>query len=497
MRKLKFSPRTLRLSTKIIASVILLLVVSMALIFRQSSQTLQREAVESAEETLEATTLKVENILRSVEQTTGNIYYDMILHLSDLSRMPTYTREMVKSNPYIYGCAIAYNANLLDNSDRLLFYTHRKSYNSSELVTSDRYSDKPYMDQAWYVDPAKLGQIFWMVPKTDRRNDDVPVMLYCIPIRYATSDQTMCVIAVEVSMDLFSQVVQEAKPSTNSYCMLLDNDGTYIIHPDHNKLNGQTVYTAIEEDADTTMLSTANAMLSGESGYKSFRAQGKDYYAFYKPFHRVDGKGHNLYNINWTISLIYPKEDITASFKGMFIHALTVSAGALLVFFMLCRIVLRRQLKPLRKVAEAAEEIAEGNFGEEIPKSRRQDEVGDFLKHFKRMRDALFAKLTEQEQLTAALQQRRDTLRETYEEIQEYNDVKEDLLHNVSDKMIAPAQAISRSINAFCDDYQNISLQEATHEVDNIREQRETILEALNQILPPPENEMRKEDSYE
>jgi len=497
MRKLKISPPTLRLNTTVIVSVILLLVASVSLVFYQSYETLKQEVVQNSEETLEATVLQVDNIMRCVEQTTGNIYYDMMLHFNDLERMPVYTRKMVESNPYIYGCAIAFDPVTLGGGmDRFLVYTHRKKFDSSELVTSNRYSEKPYMEQAWYLDPAETGQIFWMVPHKDIRNNDVPLLLYCIPIRFA-NDQVAAVIAVEVSMDLLTEVIEAAKPSPNSYCMLLDSDGSFIIHPDHSKLRKKTVFEVAKEEADTTMLSTAKAILSGESGYKSYRAKGKEYYAFYKPFLHSDKGGHFLYGINWSISLIYPKEDITAAYRGMFVHALTITAIALLVFFMLCRIVLRRQLKPLRKVAEAAEEIAEGNFGEEIPKSRSKDEVGEFLRHFKRLRDVLYAKVTEQDQMTAELHERRELLRKTYEQIQEDNDVKKNFLHNMTNKMIAPAKALQKSINTFCDDYQNISMQDATLEVGTIREQRETILETLNQILNTTDPEVRKEDSHE
>ena len=497
MRKIKISPPTLRLNTTVIVSVILLLVVSVSVVFYHSHETVKQEVVQNAEETLETTVLHADNILQCVEQTTGNIYSDFVGHLKDRDRMETYTREMVKSTPYIYGCAIAFSPHATADHDRFLVYTHRKKFDSSELVTSFRYSEKSYLEQAWYLEPAKAGHIFWIVPKKeDRRNDDVPVMLYCIPIRMANGEPA-AVIAVEVSMDLLTKVVQAAKPSSHSYCMLLDSDGSYIIHPDHNKLNGQTLFSVAGEDADTTMLSTANAILSGKSGYKSFRAKGKEYFAFYKPFLREDNQGHTLYGINWSISLIYPKEDITAAYKGMFIHAMTITTIALLVFFWLCRIVFRRQLKPLRKVAEAAEEIAEGNFGEEIPKSRSKDEVGEFLRHFKRLRDELYAKVTEQEQITTELQERREMLQKTYEQIQKDNDVKKSFLHNMTNKMIEPARAIQNSINTICNDYQNLSMQDAVHEAGTIREQRETILEALNQILPPPENEMRKEASHE
>ncbi len=497
MRKFFLSPPSLRLNTTIVFGVILLLVTSLAVVFYQSRQTLRQEAIQDVKQTLDATILKADNVLMSVEQTTGNFYWDMISHFSDPDQMFTYTREIVKSNPYIYGCAIAYSSKALsEDRDRFLAYTHRKTYDSSELITSDRYSEKSYMEQAWYLDPSETGQIFWMLPKTDRRDDDVPVLLYCIPVRLA-NQETIAVIAIEVSMDLLTEIVEKAKPSPHSYCMLLDNDGSYIIHPDRSKLLGQTVFSVIEEDADSTMNKTAHAMLSGKTGHQYFRSKGKGYYAFYKPFLLTDKPGRSLYDIKWSISIIYPEEDINSAFWNMFTHVATVSFVGLFLFFLLTRIFIRRQLKPLRKLTSTAEEIAEGNYDEEIDDTRRKDEVGEFQRNFKRMQEALYAKAEEQEQLTATLQERGELLRKTYEQVQEAEQVKKGFLHNMTNQMIEPARAIQKSVDSLCDTHQDMSLEEATQEVYNIRQQRETILGLLNQMFNPSGTEAGKEDSHE
>lgn len=497
MRKILFSPPTLRLNTTIIISIVMLLAVSMGVIFYQSRQTLEQEAEQNAEKTLEAVTLQAENVLTNVEQTTGNIYWDLRMHLNDLDRMKTYTQEIVQSNPNIYGCAIAFNPKALGGDlNRFLAYTHRKTYNSSELITSDRYSKKAYMEQTWYLAPVETGQVFWTVPKKDRRDNDIPLMLYCIPIRSANSE-TVAVIAVEVSMDLFSQIVQEAKPSPNSYCMLLDSVGSYIVHPNRNKLKGETVFTTLKEDTDADMGKIANAMLSGEVGNGFYRTNGKGYRAFYRPFLRTNQNGRFLYNIKWSIALIYPEEDITSSFVGLLMSALSISAVGLLLFFLLTRIIISHHTKPLRNLIEVAEEIAEGNYDEEIPKSNRMDEIGEFQSSFKHMQEALLARISEQDKLTSTLQERLEQLRQTYEQIKEDDHVKTDLLHNMTNQMLAPARAINESVNTLCDDSQNISLEQAQHEVETIRQQRESILEVLNHLFNIPENEVRKEDSHE
>lgn len=498
MRKILTSPPSLRLNTTIVLSVVLLLAVSMGVITYQSLKTLQQETEQNAEKTLEALTMQADNVLYNVQQATGNVYSDMIMHFSETSRMETYAREIVKSSPYIYGCAIAISPKALKVSqgDRFLTYTHRKAYDSSELITTDRYSEKNYMEQAWFLSPAEVGQVYWMLPKKDRRNDDVPVMLYCISVRFPNGDP-MSVIAVEVSMDLLSQIVQKGKPSPHSYCMLLDADGSYIIHPDRNKLKGETLFTLLKEDSDDEMRKTAEAMLSGDAGKSAFQADGQKYRAFYRPFLQTEMRSSRMYNMKWTIALVMPEDDVTSPLKGLLLSALTISVIGLLLFFILTRIIIRRHTKPLRKLTEVAEEIAGGSYDEEIHASNRMDEIGEFQRSFKHMQEALLVRVNEQERLTDTLQQHLEQLRQTYEQIREDEHVQIDFLHNMTDQILVPARTIYDKVNTLCDDSQNITQEQAQQDIETIRQQRADILGILNHLLSISEDEVGKEDSHE
>ena len=68
----------------------------------------KEEALLKAEKTLEGTVQQIDNILLSVEQSAGNIYWDLLLHLGESERMETYCRKVVETNPHIVGCAISF-----------------------------------------------------------------------------------------------------------------------------------------------------------------------------------------------------------------------------------------------------------------------------------------------------------------------------------------------------------------------------------------------------
>lgn len=78
---------------------LLLLAVSLGILFYFSHKALKNEAMRDAELTLDGTMQNIDNILLSVEQSTGNIYLDLLEHLDDPDRMFTYSREVLESNP--------------------------------------------------------------------------------------------------------------------------------------------------------------------------------------------------------------------------------------------------------------------------------------------------------------------------------------------------------------------------------------------------------------
>lgn len=88
-----------RHNLQMIGEALLLLVVTLGVLVYFSHKVLREEGVRNAEQTLEGTMQHIDNILLSVEQATGNIYYDLLQHLDEPERMYTYSRELVLSNP--------------------------------------------------------------------------------------------------------------------------------------------------------------------------------------------------------------------------------------------------------------------------------------------------------------------------------------------------------------------------------------------------------------
>ena len=229
LQKAKQVARTLsfRLSLMVIAALATLLMVALLVMFFFSRKAVKEEALRDAEQTLEATVLNIDNILLSVEQASGNVYWKILrsLQLKD-GREELYARKLVETNPYISDC-------------RLVWDTDNQETGTLSLWT----------------DPVKGSAVTsFRLPLFD-------------------GQQRAGTMVVDVSLSLLSKIVLDAKPSPNSFSTLLGRDGSYIVHPDDQKLN-RNVFELAKQDDDPSVEEAARAMVAGETGYRYVRLNG-------------------------------------------------------------------------------------------------------------------------------------------------------------------------------------------------------------------------------
>jgi hypothetical protein len=84
-----------------------------------------------------------------------------------------------------------------------------------------------------------------------------------------------------------------------------------------------------------------------------------------------------------------------------------------------------------------------------------------------------------------------------HKQIKEDDNVQTTFLHNVTDRMIAPSQSIYDSVINLCDNYNDITQQEAEKEMNNINQQSMTILGLLSQKFSASYKGARKEETHE
>ena len=308
-----------RLSLRVLLALATLLLAALLIMFRYSRKAVKEEALMDAQQTLEATVERIDNILLSVEQGAGNVYWKMLPVIDQPEKVEAYTRKLVEANPYITNCNII-----------------------------------------WDADTTKA--MGWLDPQTQGN----AITTYSLPIY--KGQEKVGTMAIDVSLALVSKILLEAKPSPNSFCTLLRKNGSVIIHPDSSILNQNILVLA--KDKDYSMIETAEAMLNGESGYKKVKLDGNNYYVFYKPFERSYVTGRSMEELGWSVGIILPEKDIFGDYIQLHYIVLLIAVVGLLLLLLSCYFFIHHQLIPLRQLEKSAQRIAGGYYDEPIPECR-------------------------------------------------------------------------------------------------------------------------------
>ena len=151
---------------------------------------------------------------------------------------------------------------------------------------------------------------------------------------------------------------------------------------------------------------------------------------------------------------------------------------------------------PLNMLTEQAGRIAKGSLDEPIPDSWREDEIGRLQNNFKTMQQSLATNIGELEQLTTELEKHGEELRIAYEKAQKADRMKTAFLHNMTNQMLEPSEAISNDVEELCQESGNRSRESAALLADDIQRNSQTIADLLKNLLNMSDEDIRKEADH-
>lgn len=438
---------SVKISLMAVSAMAVLLIASLVVMLVYSRKKVKEETLARVTQTLDATVQNIDNILLSVEQTAGNVYYSLPSHINEPQVLEFYRRKLIDSNPYVTDCTIA-------------------------------LGDSSITESKWIIKPVQQGQ--------------EPLICFCLPV-YTPVGQLVGTISVDVSMGRLSRIVAQTKPSENSFCVLLDSLGNFIVHPDAEQLMQQSAIELSQANTDSGLNEAVQAMISGQSDYRSFRMWGTDFYVFFKPFSRGSVRGRTIGHLGWSAGIIYPERDIFGDYNSLKYYVFAISIIGLLLMYLLSYAVVKSRLKPLLMLTAQTQHIADGNFSEPIPDSRHIDEVGRLQGNFQLMQRSLATQINELENLKNTLYSRCEGLRMAYAQAKNADRMKTSFLHNMTNQMMAPADAIEKDVQLLCGQPNH----DTARQVSDIQQKGKTITELLKNLISMSDEELRKEAAHD
>ena len=311
----------------ILGGLTLLLVVTLGTIFYVAHKALRKEAMNDAEQTLESTAQSIDNILLAVEQSAGNIYFDMIAHLDTPERMRAYCQELVECNPDLVGCMIAFKPNYYPDRELMMVYVHRNRDlhaigDAVKFISSDTFTKRPYTEQRWFERTMEQGQAGWMSLKGDDTEEE-PLIAYCLPI-FDQKGTCVGVMMATIPTLALSELVLAAKPSENAYCTLMDHYGE-----------------------------------------KTFTRDDQEWHVFFKPFERQKMKERPESELGWSVAVVYPESDVNTMHYLLLMAVMAIALITMVFLVVLSRWAVEKQLakKPQQAIALMAVPVFLSSLG--------------------------------------------------------------------------------------------------------------------------------------
>ena len=471
----------LRISLMIVLAMSLLLTITLLIMLRYSRNAIKDDALNRAVITLDRATNNIDNILLGIEETTGNIYFNM--KRDDPERMYTYARKIVEINPHVSGCIIAFKPGYFKGRDHFMVYAHctdstHQNHTKADIVCSDSFGIKPYTEQLWYNRAIGTKKATWMNPLLGMKTDMEPLTAFCAPIFEA--GEPVGAISVHMPLKQLSGIIAAAKPSPNSYCALLDRDGSFIVDPTAGYLSNIKAFNL----PGTSVQGAVKTMMSGDKGYIPFDIDGRKFYLFYKPFILSKVPFRNISNMGWSIGIVFSEKDIFGEYNALFNYVLIIAIIGMGLMYLHTRLIIRHRLKPLKMLTELTERIAHGHYNEPLPaRHRNKDEIGVLQAHFQHMQRSVSANINELHELTTNIQERSKELHTAYERARKADQMKTVFLHNMTNQMLEPSVNIDKDVEALDHFDKATSTRTVNQIVDDIQQNGNTITHLLNNLI--------------
>lgn len=148
-----------------------------------------------------------------------------------------------------------------------------------------------------------------------------------------------------------------------AYNIVFDSAGTYIYHPDRQRIGKARFFDDIHESPDHLIQKFAEGLSSGKRARQRIKVDGMKAYIFYT-------KAENAF---WANAIVVPIRGLMIPAYLLGVLLLTVIGLGLLVAYWVSRVNIQRSIKPLQLLAKSADGVSKGHFQNPLPELKHND----------------------------------------------------------------------------------------------------------------------------
>lgn len=440
---------------------------------------IKEETGRQVDQTLEGVACRIDNTFLGVEQTAHIIKGDIPFFLESPQKLLQLCCEAIKANPDISGCAIALNPDYYTVGGKpFMAYIYQ---NGESLVASETFTSRPFTLQEWYTKPLFEGAPSWVGPLKNEDTEEEPLISYDVPI--LDKGRTVGVLGVDVSLGTLTAIAQQFKTTAHSYITILDDDGSYIVHPDSTRLVNMDSMSFFRDAEDPAIMGTIWEMMAGKTGKTVFTHDSVHYYAAYMPFNPSALPGRQVNSLGWSIAVIFPQDELITQYDPGFRYSILLILAGILLLIAGGVAVARIGLKSLRQLTDVSERVASGNYLSTGFETTRTDEVGRLQAIFNKMQKSIADHMERLMDLSRKEESRREDLALTYAKTKEAEKHRSAFFSKMTHQMADAATDIYVDVDKLYESDGVVDEQELEQILDSIESNGFKITEILSDML--------------
>lgn len=383
-----------RLMARVLIVSAIIFTLTFTLFLRMAAEKVREEAIKHAHSELSNTIHQIDAVLRSVEIAVENMAWVVPHRLASPDFMYDITSLLLQNNDFIYGCAVAFEPGYYSSQGHFFSpYSYRGENGEikSKQLGNNAY-DYHYMD--WYQIPKLLGNPYWCEPYYDDGGGEMMMTTYSKPL-YDNDGNLYAIITADVSLEWLTGLVGDIRAFNKSYNLMVSRNASFIVHPNHDLILNETVFSSTYGDEDESLKIMQNDMVNCRAGEVRRNKDGKRFFVFYSPVETTQ----------WMVAIVCPVGELYLGVKEMRNVLIVLGVLALLLLIAMSYKGIRRVVAPVEEFSGVAKKIANGDFNVELPKIHSKDELKQLHDSFEYLQHSL-VQYIEKLKLTTAHEER-------------------------------------------------------------------------------------------
>ncbi|ENH96087.1 methyl-accepting chemotaxis protein [Gracilibacillus halophilus YIM-C55.5] len=322
-----------------------------------------------------------------------------------------YFESLLPSNEETYGLGVWYEPYAHNEDDEYFGPYVYKGEDSLQYTEDYEEPSYDYHSQGYYTQGIEADTPIWTTPYYDETLDQTFITT---AVSFANQEgTTQGVLTSDYVLNSVQSLVADIKVEDTGYAALIGKDGTFLSHPDQEKILSASLS---DEISNENVISQINENSNGDV---TLSLDGTEYEVHYE----------TLPKVGWKLMMFAPTDELYASLPALLNKLIITSVALVILIVLLVFFIGRTVSKDAKKLNTYLEGLAQGDLTDRID-VQSSDELGQMGQYYNHSVNSLHQMLqsitknsehvaSTSEQLSASSQEINSSVEEVATSIQE------------------------------------------------------------------------------